>query len=133
MPSQSPASAHTLTRQQVADRLGISTSSVRRMEWDKLHPVQDERGVWRFDDNEVKAIASEDGGRSGKRIAMSSKRRRRDPRGRVAARVFIMFARRKSLREIVVATKQSPEAIRALYREWSTTLEEGEWQRRRGA
>jgi len=41
-----------------------------------------------------------------------------------------MFARNKSLAEIVVALRQPPDVIRDLYREWSTSLDEAEWERR---
>jgi hypothetical protein len=41
-----------------------------------------------------------------------------------------MFARRSTLPQIVALTNQPPDVIRELYREWSTTLEEGEWNRR---
>jgi hypothetical protein len=48
----------------------------------------------------------------------------------LAAKVFRMFARSLTLPQIVVMTKQPPEVIRELYREWSKTLEEAEWERR---
>jgi hypothetical protein len=129
---QDPTSAthHTLTRAQVAARLGISTTSVRRLEWDELHPVQDARGVWRFDPNEVAALAPrpqrtprEPGSQQAEQLATRR-------RGRLAARVFLMFTRDRSLVDIVVATKQPPDVVRELYREWSATLAESEWDRR---
>jgi hypothetical protein len=46
-----------LTRSQVAKRLGRSIATVRKMEGRALHPVQNERGVWLFDDDEVDDIA----------------------------------------------------------------------------
>jgi hypothetical protein len=120
-----------LTRTQVAERLGISPSSVRRLEWDQLHPEVDERGVHRFDPAEVAAL------RLPRRRAPAKARRAVDPeardrarRGRLAAEVFVMFGRRVPLAQIVVATRQPPDAIRALYREWSTSLEEAELHRR---
>ena len=131
MSQQHPA--RTLSRSDVAARLQISVSSVRRLEFDKLNPMQDEHGVWRFDPAEVDAVAS-----------TNVRRRRRSPRrkgeeidarvrakdGRIAATVFRLFAKRMSLPQIVVATKTSPFVIRELYREWSTTLDDGEWERR---
>jgi hypothetical protein len=38
-----------------------------------------------------------------------------------------MFARGWALPQIVVATKEPPDRVRALYHEWSTSLEEREW------
>lgn len=120
---------HTMTRREVAERLGVSTSSVRRLEFDELFPKEDNRGVWRFDGAEVEALA----GRRGQREQRAPVRTaaRSDPEGRLAARVFKMFGRGIPLAHIVVATRQSPATVRALYSEWSTTLEEGEWTRRR--
>ena len=120
---------HRLNRREVAARLGISTSSVRRLEWDVLHPEQDDRGVWRFDPAEVARIeprsprATEGGG--GKAHARAIARK-----GRLAALVFRMFARALPLPQIVILTKQPSETIRELYREWSMSLEDGERHRR---
>jgi len=46
-----------MTRQQVATRLGKSLATVRRLEGVRLRPVQDARGVHRFDPDEVEALA----------------------------------------------------------------------------
>lgn len=124
---------HTLTRGQVATRLGISTSSVRRLEWDLLHPVQDDRGNWRFDPAELDGLPARrtrgDEGRS----AAADEARTNARKGRLAARVFCMFARDISLPQIVVATKQPPEVVRALYHEWVTSLHDHEWDASRAA
>lgn len=126
------------TRREAAARLGISISSVRRMEFDCLQPVADERGIWRFDPHELEALAARIPTRArAARNAESDPRRRADRRarardGRIAAQVFQMFSRGWSLPQIVVATKGPPERIRALYHEWSTSLDEHEWQRGRG-
>jgi hypothetical protein len=128
MSNENPeGTTHTLTRAQVAERLGISTSSVRRLEWDKLQPLQDERGVHRFDPAEVDALAPR---RRPPVSASLAGIRGRHKEGRLAADVFKMFARRLTLPQIVVATRQPPEVIRELYREWCTSLEEAEWARR---
>lgn len=42
----------------VAKRLGKSIATVRRMEGIELHPARDERGVHRFDPDEVEAVAN---------------------------------------------------------------------------
>ena len=46
-----------MNRRQVAQRLGKSQATVRRIEGVLLHPTQDSRGVHRFDDKEVEALA----------------------------------------------------------------------------
>lgn len=127
------SSPHTLSRQDVARILGVSTSSVRRLEWDQLHPVQDQRGIWRFDPQEVEAVAPRP--KNKRSVAVARGRdaifARKRHSGRIAARVFMMFGRGASLRQIVVNTRQPPDVIRQLYREWMTSLDEGEWQRER--
>jgi transcriptional regulator with XRE-family HTH domain len=121
---------YTLTRREVAARLGVSTSTVRRLEWDRLHPIQDARGINRFDPAELEGMSARAASKLDRNETGAAERRHDLRRGRLAATVFKMFARQKSLPEIVVATKQPPELIRSLYREWSTTLEEAEWDRR---
>lgn len=46
-----------MNRRQVAQRLGKSLATVRRIEGVLLHPARDARGVHRFDDQEVEAVA----------------------------------------------------------------------------
>jgi hypothetical protein len=121
-----------LTRREVALRLGISTSSVRRLEWCDLHPEQDERGRWRFDPAEFARLEPRPH-RVDRGASITDEARGLARRGRVAARVFRLFARNMTLPQIVVATKQPPEVVRELYREWSTDLSEGEWDRRRAS
>jgi hypothetical protein len=125
---------HTLSRKDVAALLGISTSTVRRLEFDGLTPVQDGNGVWRFNRDEVLAIAPRFAqrrpGHGGTAALGVPSRLLHARKGRLAASVFRMFARHITLPQIVVATKQPPEVIRDLYREWSLGLDEGEWERR---
>ena len=45
-----------LNRVQVAEILDTSVTSLRRLEGDELHPVQDESGAWMFDPAEVEAL-----------------------------------------------------------------------------
>jgi hypothetical protein len=117
---------YTLTRREVAERLGVSTSTVRRMEFVRLNPTPDKRGVWRFDPAELEGVERRP--RVAKpRARMSDEElaRRRD--GQLAARVFRLFARGASLAQIVVTTKQPPDRIRVLFHEWMTSLDEAEW------
>lgn len=107
--------------------MGISTSSVRRLEFAKLYPVQDEHGAWRFDPDEVGALVSTQTPVPGRQPRKGEKARGfalAAHKGRLAAKVFRMLAGRMTLPQIVVATKQPPGAIRALHREWCTSLEE---------
>jgi len=46
-----------MTRKQVADRLGRSLATVRRLEGHLLHPRRDARGVHHFDRGEVERLA----------------------------------------------------------------------------
>lgn len=132
--SELPDARFTLTRTEVAARLGISISSVRRLEYDTLFPSQDSRGVHRFDPAEVDTVVAPTRPRRARTAPSQAEAQRRavEKRGRVAARVFRMFARRMSLVQIVVATKAPPDVVRELYREWSTSLEQGEWHRQAG-
>jgi transcriptional regulator with XRE-family HTH domain len=123
------STATQLSRRQVADRLGISTSSVRRLEGDLLNPSSDENGVWWFDPAEVEAARMRGPIRGRPAPSSDPAERQRARAGRLAATVFRMFARGRPLAEIVVLTKQPPERVRALYHEWVTSLEAGEWDR----
>jgi hypothetical protein len=120
-------SPYTLTRRDVAARLGVSVSSVRRMEFDRLHPQEDEHGVWRFDPAELEGMPVRQP--VAPRRGASVKARAQAREGRVAARVFRMFARHWTLPQIVVATGQPPHVVRRLFHEWSTSLEVAEWSR----
>lgn len=124
-----------LTRGQVAQRLGVSVSTVRRMEFHQLHPVRSLDGKWRFDPAEVDAMERRTNGVRPAALTTGAEARHaieshdRSRRGRLAARLFRVLERRLSLPQIVATTAQPPEVVRALYHEWSTSLEEGEWER----
>jgi hypothetical protein len=122
---------YTLSRVDVAKQLRVSTSTVRRMEFDRLHPRQDARGIWRFDVEEVQALEL----LTQPQQRRTARRRRhcRRNRGRMAVRMFRLFAAHKTLPQIVLATRQPPDIVRALYHEWRTSLEDAERDRRRDA
>jgi hypothetical protein len=125
---------YTLTRSQVARRIDRSLSTVRRLEFVKLHAVADENGVFRFDADEVDALARELRDAAPKKGRATSRRTSVSHRsGLLAARTFAMFARRWSLPRIVTATKQTPSRVRVLYHEWVTSLEAGELDSTTGA
>ncbi len=96
-----------LTRKQVASRLGIAETSVRRLEGTSLHPAHRGRFVF-FDAQEVEGYAAEHGGG----------RKGRD-HGEVAARAFELFRAGQDFRDVVIELRQSPERVRQLLREYA--------------
>jgi DNA-binding transcriptional MerR regulator len=101
---------HLWKRGYVAALLGVSVSAVRR--WQKrkeLNGIKDCDGNFRFDRQEVLDFAAKRG-----RVSVTS--------GDIAAEIFDLFRQRKRLGEIVIATKQTPATVRALYAEWTTPL-----------
>jgi hypothetical protein len=116
-----------LTRGQVAARLSISISTVRRYEGDKLHPMIDEHDVRWFDANEVAALAATLANEAGpKRPENASSARAPEPRsaGEIAGLVFERFEQRQSLPEIVIGLRVEPETVRALFEQWCLGLVE---------
>jgi hypothetical protein len=115
-----------LTRSEVAIRLGISVSAVRRMEGKTLHPFRDDRGILRFAVSELPEA----------RKATSSTRTSAAPRvtqpdaGEIAARVFEALAAGYSLRQIVTSLRVEPARVRKLFAEWHVDLVAGERARR---
>jgi hypothetical protein len=132
--SELQESRFTLTRTEVAARLGVSVATVRRLEYEQLFPSQDARGVHRFDPAEVDAVTVPTRSRRAHASTADSdvQRRATQKRGRTAARIFRLFRRGTNLAQIVVATNVPPDVVRELYREWCTSLEQGEWERRAG-
>jgi hypothetical protein len=64
-----------MTRKQVADRLGRSLATVRRLEGSLLHPRRDSRGVHHFKRDEVEALARD---LAAERVPLTSTRRSSD-------------------------------------------------------
>ncbi|HET9622455.1 MAG TPA: MerR family transcriptional regulator [Kofleriaceae bacterium] len=125
-----------LTRGQVAERLGVSVSTVRRFEaQERLHPTRDENGVNQFDVVQVAELAlelaDEPRGRrlrnaaSADGTASAPGSVKRSP-GEEAALVFERLEQRQSLAEIVVGVRITPERVRELYRQWTQGLTEYE-------
>jgi hypothetical protein len=120
-----------LTRAQVAARLDVSVSTVRRYEGERLHPRVDEDDVRWFDEKEVAALAaaltneprvirrrnaeSAPGARGAQRTA-----------GEIAAEVFERLEQRQSLAEIVIGVRVEPSVVRELFEQWSFGLVEGQ-------
>lgn len=128
-PSTSAAIPRRLTRSEVAERLGISISSVRRLERDRLHPERGPDGTHYFDSVEVTALAT----------VLVTERRPTKPAaappapklsaGEIAARAFECFEQRYSLAEVVISLRVKPKVVRELFHEWLVSLTQGELRR----
>ncbi|MGE0401270.1 MAG: MerR family transcriptional regulator [Kofleriaceae bacterium] len=124
-----------LTRAEVAARLGVSTSTVRRYEGELLHPQKGADGVNRFDPQEVAVLAMTLLGQRPAKPKAKGARNADRPRtvgrtpGDVAAEVFERLEQRQSLAEIVIGARVTPEVVRELHREWQRGLIEGELDR----
>jgi transcriptional regulator with XRE-family HTH domain len=131
-----PTDPVRLSRAQVADRLGISVSTVRRYEGARLHPQIGADGVHWFAAEEVAALAAElaneprmqrrlrnaaDAGATGARGAARPAARSADE---VAAMVFERLEQRQTLAEIVIGVRVAPERVRELHAQWSQGLVE---------
>jgi AcrR family transcriptional regulator len=118
----------SLTRDDVAKRLGVSVSTVRRLEGSKLHPVVTNTGVRRFKPADVEQLAAS--------LAVTQNKPRNDDKpvirapertkGELAAAVFERLEQRHSLAEIVIALHVTPEEVRELYHAWLVGLWAGE-------
>ena len=115
-----------MTRGQVATRLGVSISTVRRFEGTRLHPTIDAHDVRWFTTEEVAILASDLANSAPKpsRTGASSTGEKRDP-GELAALVFERFEQRQSLAEIVVGLRIEPGVVRTLFDQWCLGLTEG--------
>lgn len=134
--SDKTASKPELTRSQVADRLGVSLSTVRRFEGDRLHPKVGPDNVRWFDADEVAALAREvlkerpPTERPKTKARAGADREAELPAGEIAARVFERLEERHSLAEIVVAVRVEPAVVRELYHQWLVGLQQGELARK---
>lgn len=122
-----------LTKEEVAARLGKKDprSSIGKLVMrGYLHPIM-RNGTYLYALTEVEALA-----RPGRRpkpwLADPLKKRRaappagaKRPEGEQAAHVFRLLDRGLSLRQIVVAAHVPPHRVRALFREWQRSLEDG--------
>jgi DNA-binding transcriptional MerR regulator len=120
-----------LTRDDVAKRLGVSISTVRRLEDTRLHPAVDDKSVRRFKASDVERLARELQGeqRSPRNAQQAVVRAAEIPKGELAALVFERLEQRHSLSEIVIALRVPPEDVRELYHTWLVGLWAGELQR----
>ncbi len=129
VPASDGSTEGRLTRGQVADRLNVSVSTVRRYEGVRLHPTVDKNDVRWFDEREVAALAADLVNQATIKRARASEPasapHARSP-GEIAALVFERLEQRQSLPEIVIGLRITPEAVRALFDQWSLGLTEGQ-------
>jgi hypothetical protein len=98
-----------ITRAAVAQLIGVTRSTVRRLELaGELHPVVDSAGVHWFDTAEVAKVA----------VARRTRATATSPADELAARAFELFAEATPLRDIVLQLRISPERVLALYEQW---------------
>ena len=124
-----------LTRDDVAKRLGVSISTVRRLEGTRLHPLIDEKSVRRFKASDVERLAKELEAeqRSPRNAQQAVVRAAEMSKGELAALVFERLEQRHSLSEIVIALRVPPEDVRDPYHTWLVGLWAGELQRKEPA
>src|SRR5262245_8625511 len=107
------ASATGLTRQQVADQLGVGITTVLRMcRRGELHPKLGANGVWRYDPAEVVRLGAQRTN-PGRRTA-----------GQTAAAAYQMFDTGAELKDIVLTLQISADEVRAHYRDWKSSLDD---------
>ncbi len=116
-----------LTRGQVAERLGVSISTVRRYEGTQLHPTIDENDVRWFAQAEVTAlaarIANERSDKPSRAVGSTASAPKRSA-GELAALVFERFEQRQSLAEIVIGLRVEPSTVHGLFDQWCVGLTE---------
>jgi hypothetical protein len=126
--------AESLTRRQVADMLGVSIATVRRLEGRTLHPSVGPGDVRYFARDEVEAVAFSMRGAAGSVSGALGPAPSANPRpgpgstaasigpdlsGGVAAEVFSDLDRGASPAAIVVSRRLPPDIVRRLHREWT--------------
>jgi len=121
----------SLTRDDVAKRLGVSVSTVRRLEGSRLHPLITDKGVRRFRPAEVEQLAAvlaaeQNTPRNAEKAAVRAVEL---TKGELAGLVFERLEQRHSLAEIVIALRVPPDDVRELYHTWLVGLWAGELQR----
>jgi hypothetical protein len=99
-----------LTRRQAARRLGLSMSTVRRMEGGELHPIVDERGVRYFEATEIQAVFV--------RVRRTRKLDSERADGALAAAAFALFQAGADVVAVVKELREAPERIEALFDHW---------------
>jgi hypothetical protein len=134
VPTANGGNSARLTRGQVASRLDISVSTVRRYEGERLHPLIDDKGVRWFEEKEVAALAAQLINESGKRPTAKNEASARATEhrtaGEIAALVFERFEERQSLAEIVIGLRVEPDLVAQLFDQYSRGLTERQLRKR---
>jgi uncharacterized small protein (DUF1192 family) len=124
--SNAKDTAGLLSRAQVAQRIGASIATVRRLEGTLLHPIVDKDGTHRFDPKEVTALAASRANQALDRGAIRNDKPAPDARtrGEIAALVFERFEQRQSHAEIVIGLRIEPELVGELFEQYCLGLTE---------
>jgi hypothetical protein len=104
-----PAAGRLLRRTEAARLLGVSKSTLRRMEGAELTPVVGPRNVHLFQEEEVRAV-------------VITRRTRIDPQsstGEVAADAFALFDAGVDVVDAVKQLRVAPEVLEPLYERWA--------------
>jgi len=107
---EAAASGRLLTRGQVARRLGLSLSTVRRMEGVQLRPIVGERGVRYFEETEIQAVFV--------RVRRTRMPDDEHADGTLAAAVFTLFRNGADVVAVVEELREAPEKIERLFEHW---------------
>lgn len=100
-----------LTRPEVADALGVSIATVRRLQGKQLHPTRSEDGIYLFTRGEVEAL------RTLRPPPPPTRGETLDP-GDLASEAFKLLRDGVEARDIVIALRRTPEEIEALQVAW---------------
>jgi hypothetical protein len=103
-----------LTRAEVARRLGVSVTTLRRMEGTKLHPTKRADGVHVFDETEVESVMV-----TYRQVRSRTTRATTEVDGTIAAQAFEYFDQRVPVSEVVKRLEIAPERAAALQLAWS--------------
>jgi hypothetical protein len=103
-----------LTRTEVARRLGVSLTTLRRMEGKTLHPETGPGGVRFFDQHEVEAVEV-----TYRRVRSRQVTREQGPDGDEAAEVFELLDRGLHPIEVVKQLRIAPERVASLHGSWA--------------
>lgn len=91
-----------LTRQGVAQRLGISLTTVRRREGTILHPKTDPNGTHYFDPKEIDRVAVRE--------------KHASANGEITAHILQLLRDGHSLIDVIIETRQPERLVRRLHR-----------------
>ena len=104
-----PCAGRLLHRSEAAQLLGVSKSTLRRMEGDTLTPVVGPRNVRMFHEEEVRAVV----------VTRRAQVDRGPERGEMAGAAFDLFEAGLGVIEAVRRLRADPEVIEALYAHWT--------------